>query len=209
VSDDATPATQSPLEDERTHWAKQNHRRLTAWEKGERNRELMSLRIRRPDLSTQAIAWRFGISRRQVQTIIAECAEYHKKRLKTEDPVDVMNEHIQGLVDLRGQAGELAADWRTQDNVKLGCMKLTLMLRMQEIELRQRMGLLPDLETIADQLDTRFATERIAEVLLRHNVPESEIAELAAVLKGEVTVQSIVDASHEDDDWIGDDDEDV
>lgn len=169
--------------------------KLTSAERVERNRALISTKIRRPDLTWVDLGVVFGVTERQARNVWTDWRDRDRTMLTGEDPVDVIHEHIVGFRDLRAQAAVLAE--RTErDDVVLGALKLVAALRAKDIELRQQTGLLPhDLGRIEVDLDMRFIVERVVELLRKFKVPKADIAELIAVLDGEVTPQTILAAA--------------
>jgi len=118
--------------------------------------------------------------------------------MQKENPVDVIHEHIAGFKELREDAARLAQSKHVA--VALGALRLIADLRSREIALRQETGLLPhDLGTVRLELDVRFLMEKVIDVLERNKVPREEIAELIAVLDGEVTASTVIDAAVIDD----------
>jgi hypothetical protein len=190
-----TPAQVELTVPARSKWASIPTHKLTSEERIARNHALVALRIRRPDLTFVDLGFIYGITERRARGIWHEWRDTDRSMLTDEDPVDVIHEHIAGFRHLRAQAAVLA-ETTTSDSVMLGALKLVAEMRMRDIELRQETGLLPhDLGRIEIDLDIRFVVDQVVALLKKHNVPKAEIAELIAVLDGEVTPQTILEAA--------------
>jgi hypothetical protein len=184
-------------DDERSPWASIG-RRLTSMERVERDQALVAYRLRNPSKSMDLVGQHFGLTGRGAAKAWARWKDVDRAFMQKENPVDVIHEHIAGFKELREDAARLAQSKHVA--VALGALRLIADLRSREIALRQETGLLPhDLGTVRLELDVRFLMEKVIDVLERNKVPREEIAELIAVLDGEVTASTVIDAAVIDD----------
>ena len=185
-------------EEELSPWAAKGHH-LTSMERVERDQALVAYRLRNPSKNLELVGKHFGLTKRGTSKIWARWKDVDRSYLQQENPVDVIHEHIAGFKELREDAQRLALS--KYDAVSLGALRLIADLRSREIALRQETGLLPhDLGTVKLELDLRFLMEKVIEVLERNKVPRNEIAELIAVLDGDVTAATIIESAPPDED---------
>jgi hypothetical protein len=190
----AEPKPDEQHEEERSPWAAKVSKNLTSMERVERDQALVAYRLRNPSKNMHLVGQYFGITGRGANKVWARWKNIDRSYMQQENPVDVIHEHIAGFKELREDAARLAMS--KYDAVALGALRLIADLRSREIALRQETGLLPhDLGTVKLELDLRFLMEKVIEVLERNQVPREEIAELIAVLDGEVTASSIIEAA--------------
>ena len=91
-------------------------------------------------------------------------------------------EYLRMLEGARGKLGEIVSA-TDRDSVRIAALREIVTTIWREIELRQKLGLLPnrlaDVRVIEDQ---RFFAEQVVAVLERYNAPQEAFEELAAIL---------------------------